>query len=122
MSNDLAQYYGNDMSLSATGGLLPIDGSTKTQQRIIRRLMTNPGDYIWHPTYGAGLPGMIGTVSDPAAIGARIRGQVLLEDAVAKTPPPVVTVKPIDSGVSVRIQYTDSVRRVSQIMSFSVSL
>ena len=74
--SDLNHFYGGDLSLSATGDILKVDGSTQGQQRVLRRLLTNPalmdssgkvtvvGDYIWHPTYGAGLPRMVGDTVD----------------------------------------------------------
>ena len=45
--NDLAHFYGNDINTSPTGDLMPIDGTGKGQQRILRRLLTNPGDLIF---------------------------------------------------------------------------
>jgi len=94
--SDLNHFYGGDLSLSATGDILKVDGSTQGQQRVLRRLLTNPalmdssgkvtvvGDYIWHPTYGAGLPRMVGDTVDIPKITGVIRGQLLLEACVAR--------------------------------------
>lgn len=65
---DLAHYFGNDLSVSAAGDLLAVDGDTKTQQRILRRLLTNPGDMMFHPDYGAGLGQWVGKLFDEQAL------------------------------------------------------
>ncbi len=119
--NDLFHYVGSDLAASATGDLQPVDGTTLGQQRILRRLLTNPGDYIWHLDYGAGLPARVGDVLDAAKIRALIRGQILLEAAVAKVPEPVIDVQQIAGGISVTIQYNDADTQTPQNLSFSVS-
>jgi hypothetical protein len=119
--NDLAHYCGSDINLSITGDYLRIEGAGKTQQRLLRRLLTPPGDYIFHPTYGAGLGKQVGEVVDIGKITALIRGQVQLEDAVAKVPEPEITVTEITKGVSVYIKYTDAVSKTVQVLSFDLS-
>jgi hypothetical protein len=132
MMNDLYQYFGNDIGASATGDLQPVAGIERGQQRILRRLLTNPRevmpdgtilppDYMFHPEYGAGLPRMVGDTLDLAKIRARIRGQVLLEDSVARTPEPEVIVKPIQGGVSCTIRYVDAVAKAPAVLSFNVN-
>jgi len=74
--NDLYQFFGSDLNLSATGDLLGVSSATRTQQRILRRLLTNPGEYLWHPDYGAGLPQFVGSVIDVAKVRAIVRGQI----------------------------------------------
>ena len=118
---DLWHYYGGDLAQSATGDLLGVDGTVKGQQRILRRLLTNPGDYLWHPDYGAGLPAKVGDVFDAAKIRALIRGQILLEAAVARSPEPVIDVQQIPSGLSVNIQYNDAPSGARQTLSFNVT-
>ncbi len=118
---DIYHYVNNDLSASATGDLQTATGTTRTQQRILRRLLTNPGDYIWEPDYGAGLPRYVGSVIDEREIAALIRGQVLLEDAVAATPEPTVTVTAIRGGISIDIQYTDSDSNSTATLSFNVT-
>lgn len=119
--NDSYQFFGNDLLVSATGDLLPIDGSTKGQQRILRRLLTNPGDYLWQPTYGAGLGVYIGKITDMRKIVALIRGQILLEAAVAKNPEPVISAAPIANGIAVKISYNDAASGAPQVLSFNAS-
>jgi hypothetical protein len=129
--NDLAQFFGNDLSISPTGDLAPVSGITRGQQRILRRLLTNPAtvaqdgtttqaDYIWHPEYGAGLPQWIGRTVDIQKITAIIRGQILLEDSVAKKPAPMITVTPIANGLTCYIKYTDAQSNTPQSLSFNV--
>ena len=62
---------------SATGPLLG-------QQRVLRRLLTSPGDYIWQLDYGAGLARFIGQPVNPLQIKAVIRSQIFKEAAVAR--------------------------------------
>jgi hypothetical protein len=120
--NDLSHFMGGDLSVSATGDLQPVNGTLRGQQRILRRLLTNPGEYVFHPDYGAGLPRYIGRNADLAKITALIRGQILLEDAVAKTPAPVITVEllGVTGGISCSIQYTDAPSGQPVTLSFNV--
>lgn len=57
-------------------------------QRIIRRLLTNPGDYVWHTDYGAGLGSYVGEPYSPSLIEGTILNQLQLEPLVAETPAP----------------------------------
>lgn len=118
--DDLYHYWGNDLTVSATGDLLAVEGSVRGQQRVLRRLLTNPGDYIFHPDYGAGLPARVGDTLDIPKLRALIRGQMLLEEAVSSTPPPEITLQPIANGVSCRIQYTDAASGEPVVLSFSL--
>lgn len=90
--SELWHIAGGDLALSATGDLLTADGITATTQRIIRRLITNPGAYIWHLSYGGGLRRMVGEPGDARAITAIVRGQIFREASVARTPAPTVEV------------------------------
>lgn len=131
--SDLYHYFGSDLSLSPTGDLLPVDGSTQGSQRVLRRLLTNPaqkdasgnvtapGDYIFHPDYGAGLPRMVGDAVNIAKIKGVIRGQILLEASVARNPDPVITVSEIQGGVSVYIHYNDAQTGKPVALAFNVN-
>ena len=44
---DISHYWGEDLGIGPTGDLGLAAGSPQVQQRILRRLLTNPGDYIW---------------------------------------------------------------------------
>ncbi|MEX3628331.1 MAG: phage tail protein [Burkholderia sp.] len=130
--HDLYQYFGDDIAASATGDLQPVAGIERGQQRILRRLLTNPRevlpdgsvlppDYIFHPEYGAGLPRKVGDTVDIPKIRALIRGQIMLEDSVARTPEPEIIVKPIQGGVSCTIRYVDAVAKAPAVLSFNVN-
>lgn len=119
---DLAHWFGNDLSVSASGGVLPIDGIVRGQQRVLRRLLTNPGAYIWHTGYGAGLANYIGTPVPAETIKAIVRQQIMLERAVAKTPAPVITVTSSATGAMVvRIVYADADTGVQVTLSFDIN-
>lgn len=105
---DADHYWSADLSFAPNGDMAMIDGTTLGTQRVIRRLMTCPGEYIWHPTYGAGIPLRVGRVQNNAVILAVIRSQIFLEDCVARTPPPSIKVASILNGVMVTIRYTDA--------------
>jgi hypothetical protein len=119
--NDIWHYFGGDVLSSVTGDLQPVDTTIRGQQRVLRRLLTNPGDYIWHPTYGAGLGRFIGSTATAAEIVAVIRQQMALEDAVAPDPAPVISVTPINGGLSVSIRYVDAQTKTQQTLAFDVN-
>lgn len=121
---DLNHYVGNDLNAGVIGDLATVTGITRSQQRILRRLLTNPGDYIFQPDYGAGLPGKVGQLMDVQKIKALIRSQMLLEESVAPSPAPVITVSqlPTDlNSLSVTIQYTDADTKLPTVLAFTVS-
>ncbi len=121
---DLYHYIGADISAAPSGDLQTVTDTLRGQQRVLRRLLTNPGDYIFHTDYGAGLPAYVGRVADVAKITALIRSQINLEASVASSPAPVISVKPIANpdggGFLVAIQYTDASTGGSATLSFSV--
>jgi hypothetical protein len=131
--SDLNHFFGGDLSLSNTGDLAAVSGTTQGIQRVLRRLLTNPalldsnnnvtvsGDYIFHPNYGAGLPRLVGSVINLPKIRALIRGQILLEAAVARNPEPIITVTEISGGISVNIRYSDAQTGKPQALAFDVN-
>ena len=121
MAEDLAHWFGQDLNVAASGDLLTVDGTSKGTQRILRRLLTNPGDYIWHPNYGAGLASKIGQPFDAASCEALVKAQIFLEPSVARSPAPSITVTQITNGLFVSIQYTDSDTGTIVPLSFSVT-
>lgn len=121
MASDLAHWMGQDLNVAASGDLLTVDGVTKGTQRILRRLLTNPGDYIDHPDYGAGLASKIGQPFDAEACQALVQAQMYLESAVARTPAPTIAVTQITGGLFVSIAYTDSETGQIVPLSFSVT-
>ena len=81
---DAYHNYNQDLVASAVGDLLTADSLLESEQRVLRRLMTNPQDYIWQPTYGAGLPAKIGDPFDVATIESIVQSQMYLEDSVVR--------------------------------------
>lgn len=104
--NDVGHFWGGDLLLSASGDLSRVDTVMRSRQRVLRRLMTNPGDYTSHTNYGGGLPRRIGQRNDPKEIAAIIRQQMRLEASVSQDPEPQITVTEIVNGVSCAVVYT----------------
>lgn len=103
--DDLDHQWGEDIALSPTGDLARASGAERSRQRVLRRLLTNPMEYLWEEGYGAGLPQEIGQAKDLAKIRAKIRGQMLLEPSVVRAPEPLVEVRDVPGGVGVKVQY-----------------
>ncbi len=118
---DVGHYFSGDLGLSATGDLQAVDSVLESQQRILRRLMTNPGDYIWEPNYGAGLPQYIGRKLDLDAMTALIKSQMYLEESVQQQPEPQITVTPIPNGIFVQIWYIEIDSGRQAALSFDVT-
>lgn len=130
MINDIFHWFSTDLSSGNTGDLALVDGTTRGQQRVLRRLLTNPAaanapaDYLWHPDYGGGLARFIGRGIDEAKITAVIRAQLALEDVVAKTPLPTIVIAALPNdttGFSVAISYNDADSNTPVVLSFNVS-
>ena len=118
---DLWHQFGSDLAVGATGDLASVTGALEGQQRVLRRLLTNPGDYIWQPGYGAGLGQFVGSPATATQIRAVVRSQIFKEAAVARTPEPIVEVTANPAGtVYVYIRYADAASGTTQILSFSV--
>jgi phage baseplate assembly protein W len=120
--SDAALLWGGDLSANATGDIALASSTGLGQQRVLRRLLTNPGAYIWHLDYGAGLARFIGQPTNQSAIKAIIRSQIFQEAAVARLPEPTIDVQgATDGSLYVYIRYTDSQTGGAQILSFSVN-
>lgn len=115
---DLNHYIGNDLSVGPTGDLAYTTGTMLGQQRVVRRIVTNPGDYIWHLDYGAGVGLMVGQPAHPNTIRGIIRGQISKEAAVAPDPVPSIDVQATVTGtVTATIQYADADTGDNQVLS-----
>ncbi len=101
--------WGADLAVGPTGDINALPISADIQARIIRRLLTNPGDYIWHTDYGAGLGRYVGEPYSPAIIEGAILIQLKLETLVATAPAPTIQIKQSGSGptpgLAVTVQY-----------------
>ena len=121
LMQDAALVWGTDLSPGPTGDIALASGTTLGQQRVLRRLLTNPGDYIWQLDYGAGLARFVGSPVDAQAIRAAVRSQIFKEAAVSRTPEPLVDVQAGNDGsVLVQIRYVDSVAGTTQVLSLQI--
>ncbi|GBR44229.1 hypothetical protein [Neokomagataea thailandica] len=99
--------YGDDLSVLA-GNVSFVSREEATKQRILRRILTNSGGYIWHPDYGAGLPQMVGSVVDEELISASIRHSLLSDVGVDSSRPIEVNiVQSSGGGVLCWVEYFD---------------
>lgn len=118
---DISQDWGADLTIGPTGDLAVIAAPGLTQQRVLRRLLTNTADYIWQTTYGAGLPQFVGQPVNALQLQAVIRSQIFQEPAVAPSPEPTVDITGDNGGnVSVQLRYTDATTSQTQVLSFAV--
>lgn len=79
-----------DLGLGPTGDLAVVTSTDLTQQKILRRLLTAPGEYLWSMRYGAGLGQLVGKPIDIRAVEAVVRFQLKHESTVASSPAPQV--------------------------------
>ena len=118
---DVAQQYGTDLTIGPTGDLALATGAVLSQQRVLRRLLTNPGDYIWQLQYGAGIGQFVGQTANPLQIKAVIRSQISREPEIAQTPAPIVDVgMDITGALYVSLQYVDVTSGQTQLLSFPI--
>lgn len=119
--SDAQHQFGSDLAVGPTGDLATVNGPVLGQQRVLRRLLTNAGDYIWQLGYGAGLPQFVGHPANTVRVRAVIRSQIFKESAVARTPEPAIEVSSDGAGtVSVRVSYADAETALTQVLGFSL--
>jgi phage baseplate assembly protein W len=119
MMGDISHTFGNDIDLSASADLLYVDGTTEVQQRIIRRLLTAAGDYLWHLDYGGSLGQFVGQPANQSAIENVIQGQIYQEETVAQVPLAKVRTHVANDGtVTASIVYVDAATGAVQTLSF----
>ena len=118
--SDVGQYFGSDLQLSATGDLLVVTGIVESEQRVLRRLMTNTNDYLAEPTYGGGLPGDIGSTTSATAVSRKVVSQMRLEPSVAASPVPQVQVTQLP-GQAMYVSAQYATQNQSVILNFTVA-
>lgn len=130
---DIDHTWGGDLVVGPTGDLAVVDGTQRGIERVVRRLMTRgaqaatvnspalTGEMAFHQSYGASVPQRIGQTIDIPLITSVIRAQILLEDVVAESPAPVISVTPFLNGVVVDIAYSDAVTGKQTSLSFDVN-
>jgi len=119
---DIALEWHDDFQPDATGDLMTVDGDDEVRERLERRLFTAVRGYVWHPSYGAGLPQKIGSVLSVSQINSIVSSQLALEASVAPSPPAQLTVSasPNDpSLITIGILYWDAKTGVS--VSFTIT-
>jgi phage baseplate assembly protein W len=121
--NDINHDIGQDLHLSSLNDISHSSGLSRSQQRVLRRLLTNPGDYIWHSNYGAGLAKYIGQSLNSDRfdeIKSTIISQIFLEDSVSKDVQPEIFIQTIQGGVFIQINYVESVSKNPIVLSFNL--
>ena len=119
---DVLHQWGSDLAPGPTGDIALASDALLGTQRVLRRLLTNPGDYIWQLDYGAGLARFIGETTNSRQITAVIRSQIFKESVVARNPEPVIGVQvdPAGGTVYVDVRYADATTGETQVLSFTV--
>jgi phage baseplate assembly protein W len=95
-------WYGLDIQFAANGDDASANGILEINQRIVRELMTAPGDYIWAPNYGAGLGRYIGKAMSAevfAELKALITAIVVRQPDVQRQPGPQITFQADATGL-----------------------
>ena len=108
--NDIYLQWGGDLVVSSSGDLAISSAADTINQRVYRRLLTNPGDYLWNIDYGGGLARFVGNPANPSAIEAVVRAQLLLETSIPSSPVPQVSASIVDvtnGYVVAQITYAD---------------
>lgn len=122
---EIYQDFGNDLVLNAAGDLQVADGEVLSNQRIVRRLLANPLDYFWQPTYGAGLGQYIGEPENPQ-IYNKIKGliieQMFLEETVAQTPAPQIELSGLPNELNAKITYTYQPTTQQSVITLSLPI
>jgi hypothetical protein len=117
---EVSHIFGADIDLSASGDLLLVDGLTLSQQAVLRRLLTNPLNLPFDPTYGGGLGAFVGSPVHAAVIQGIISAQMALEQDVDQSSAPTVTVSSAANQVSVLVQYV-SLTSGQTVLGFDLS-
>ncbi|AAW62163.1 hypothetical protein [Gluconobacter oxydans] len=118
----LSHTIGGDLVLTTGAALATVSDAEETRQKILRRLCTNPGGYLWHLDYGAGLPAMVGKAMDAGTIQSVVQQQMATESGVDQTQPVTVTVTSTPSGLfRCDVSYTDSQTQTIQALTYQAS-
>ena len=118
---DLSLSFGGDLAIGPTSDVVVSDGPALGRERVLRRLLTCPGGYIWQLAYGAGLGKFVGQPGASDVVGAIARAQMKYEAAVAATPAPRVLAYAGEDGVVVMsVSYTDAASQQLSTLSMTV--
>lgn len=119
---DAMHWWDDDLQVSNTGDIALSDGIDLSNQRIVRRLMTILGEYVWHVEYGASVPKRIGDTLDLSLVESVIRNQIYLEEAVSKEDDITLEVSPILNGVFVSLVYIEALSGRQASLQFDAVL
>ena len=86
--NDIDHYIGGDIAISATADVNVATALTASQQRVLRRLLTNPGDYISLFADASGLSVAWSDGRDPVLKNPDIYMSYWTQSEVSSVPPP----------------------------------
>jgi phage baseplate assembly protein W len=112
---DLQLAWGGDLAVAPGGDLLLSDGDALATERVLRRLLTNPGDVVFHAEYGAGLASFVGQPTAPQRIAALMAAQAVQETAVARLPKPQVSISSTQDGtLTAVLQYVSALTGAGQ--------
>jgi hypothetical protein len=118
---DLQHLIGSDLSITANGNIVMSYDEAEGQERVLRRLLSNPGSYYWHPNYGAGLARFLGKPLITARIKSTIQTQMRLEQAVLQNPSPSVTVSTYNGDtVMANILYVDATTNLTSQLTVPI--
>ena len=120
---DIFHNCGEDLRVGNGGDLALASGTDVINQRVLRRLLTNPGDYIWNQDYGGGLASFVGQPVNSREIEAVISTQLLQETAIPVSPVPRVVTTITDNAqgsVVVNISYADPDASAPVTLNFTV--
>lgn len=118
---EVGHLWGSDLRLSPTGDLSLVIGADRSKERVLRRLLTNTGDYLFAADYGGNIPAEVGEIANNAKIDGLVRGQMRLEQTVSQAAPPSVSVTNTAKGVAVGISYIAAPDQTPAALSFTVS-
>lgn len=118
---DLNCPWDSDLQLGPTAGLAVVTGDAETQQRLARRLLTNPGDLLSDQTYGAGLGRFIGSPVNVPKVQAIIKQQALLEATIASVSNVTVTSDTLGNVIAT-VAYVDAAGTNSALTLSTASL
>jgi hypothetical protein len=118
---DLQQLIGSDFDITDNGNIVLARAEQAGQERVLRRLLSNPGSYYWHLEYGAGLARYLGKPLVEARIRGTILQQIQLEKAVSKIPPPKVTIQSYpDNTIVATVIYVDSETNLRSMLTVPI--
>lgn len=121
---DVHHIIGDDILLDKSNDLAFVFDTDETNQRIMRRLFTNKGTYIWNAKWGASIPWRVGDTLSAEVyreIVNEIRAAVLEDGNVAKDPLPEITIEQSSNGLICYIRYYNLSEDEHDIISLRIT-